>query len=592
MLEALEQKNLFVIPLDGERRWYRYHHLFADVLARRMEHMYPQHLAGLHRRASQWYEQNGLILDAIRHALLAGDQDRAVQLVEGNGCILLMAGEVTTLLQWVEAVESYAQTHPWLSILKAWALALTGHMDPVEPLLQAAERLLAPLEPTALVKIMLGAMATARAYRANIQGNTRSAVDFARQALDCLPDSDPLSRSLRSVATSILGDASSMNGDLAGAERAYMEAVRIGQAADNIHMAIIANSNLAEVLMEQGQLYQAARTYSETLPMATRPDGQRSRLADKVYAGVSIVSYEQNDLEASAQYAQQCLDLCRQWGSYDFQAVSHVMVARLEHSQGHPDRAQAAMRAAEQLISQRPMSPRLTIWVKSALARLWLAQGNMERLAHFVEQGGLTPGDEISYLREPEYLILLRLLLARGDYDAALALSERLFQKAEAAQRPGRAVEVLVLQALALQGKRDMAQALAALDQAIALAQPEGFVRVFLDEGEPMARLLYQAQVRHGGASYASELLAGLATPGRASAPTQRPAQLLIEPLSARELEVLKLIEAGHSNQTIAARLVISIATVKRHISTIYAKLGAQSRTQAIALGRELGLFE
>jgi len=305
-----------------------------------------------------------------------------------------------------------------------------------------------------------------------------------------------------------------------------------------------------------------------------------------------MVSYEWNDLEAGAQYAHQCLDLCRQWGSYDFQAIGTVMVARLEHSQGHPDSAQAAMRAAEQLVSQHPMSPRWAIWVKSTLARLWLAQGNTERPAHFVQQGGLTPDDEIPYLREPEYLILLRLLLAQGDYDAALALSEQLFQQAEATQRPGRAVEVLVLQALALQGKRDMAQALAALDRAIALAQPEGYVRVFLDEGEPMARLLYQAQARRNGAGYASELLSAMATPGRASTPAQRPAQRLIEPLSAREMEVLKLIEAGHSNQAIAARLVISIATVKRHISTIYAKLGAQSRTQAISLGRELGLFE
>jgi LuxR family maltose regulon positive regulatory protein len=591
-LEALEQKNLFVIPLDGERRWYRYHHLFADVLARRLEHMYPQHLTGLHRRASQWYEQNGLVLDAIRHALLAGDQDRAVQLVEGNGCILLMAGEVTTLLQWVEAVESYAQTHPWLSVLKAWALALTGHLEPVEPLLEAAERLIAPLEPTPPVKIMLGAMATARAYRVNIQGNTRPAVDFARQALDCLPDDDPLSRSLRSVATSILGDASWMNGDLAGAEHAYREAARIGQAAGTVHMAIIANSHLAEVLMEQGWLYQAARTYSETLPMATRPDGQRSPLADRIYAGLSMVSYEQNDLEASMQCARQCLDLCRQWGSYDFRAISTVMMARLEHSQGYLDKAQAAMRAAEQLVSQRPLSPRWTVWVKSVLARLWLAQGNVEQPAHFVQQGGLTPDDEIPYLRELEYLTLLRLLLAQGDLDAALALSGRLLQKAEAAHRMGRVIEVLVLQALAFQAKRDMPRALAILDKAVSLAQPEGYVRTFLDEGEPMARLLYQAQTRHGGTGYASGLLAALAAQDRASAPAQLPAQLLIEPLSARELEVLKLIEAGHSNQEIAARLVISMPTVKRHISNIYAKLGAKSRTQAVSLGRELRLFE
>jgi LuxR family maltose regulon positive regulatory protein len=302
-----------------------------------------------------------------------------------------------------------------------------------------------------------------------------------------------------------------------------------------------------------------------------------------------MVSYEQNDLEASAQYARQCLDLCRQWRSYDFQAISHVMLARLEHSRRHPDRAQAAMHAAEQLVSQHPMSPRWTIWVKSALARMWLAQGNVERPTHFVQQGGLTPDDAIPYLREPEYLVLLRLLLVRGDADAALALSERLLRQAEATRRPGRAVEVLILQALAFQAQRDMVQALAALDRAVALAQPQGYVRVFLDEGDPLTRLLYQAQARRTGASYASELLSAI---GRASAAPQPPGQVLIEPLSAREMEVLKLIEAGHSNQEIAARLVISMPTVKRHISNIYAKLGAKSRTQAVSLGRELRLFE
>jgi LuxR family maltose regulon positive regulatory protein len=227
--------------------------------------------------------------------------------------------------------------------------------------------------------------------------------------------------------------------------------------------------------------------------------------------------------------------------------------------------------------------------LKSALARLWLAQGDQERPTYLVQQSGITPDDEIPYLREPEYLILLRLHLAQGDYDAALALSRRLLQKAGAAGRAGRAIEILALQALAFQARRDMPCALAALERAIALAQPEGYVRVFLDEGEPMARLLYQAKSQRMGAGYASELLSAM---GQASATPQLPAQLLIEPLSARELEVLKLIEAGHSNQAIAGRLVISIATVKRHISTIYAKLGAKSRTQAVSLGRELRLFE
>jgi LuxR family maltose regulon positive regulatory protein len=354
-------------------------------------------------------------------------------------------------------------------------------------------------------------------------------------------------------------------------------------------MVIITSANLAHILMEFGQLHQAARIYAEALQMATRPDGQRLPLAAGVYAGMSRVSYEWNHLEVAAQHVHQCLGLCRQWGNADLQAVSYVMLARLEHAQGHPESAQAAMRAAEQLASEQRLSPRRSDWVKSVLARLWIAQGNPERAAQLVQQSGITPDDAIPYLREPEYLTLLRLRLAQGDQDAAMALSERLLQKVEAENRVGRVIEILALQSLAWQGKKDMAQALAALEKALRLAQPEEYVRVFLDEGEPMEKLLYQAKSHRMGSGYAAELLTAL---GRTSGPTPPPAQPLIEPLTLRELEVLKLIEAGHSNQEIGDRLVISIPTVKRHISNIYAKLGVKSRTQAVSLARELGLFQ
>jgi LuxR family maltose regulon positive regulatory protein len=214
-----------------------------------------------------------------------------------------------------------------------------------------------------------------------------------------------------------------------------------------------------------------------------------------------------------------------------------------------------------------------------------MAQGNLEKPSHLVQQSGITIADDVPYLREPEYLILLRVLLAQGDHDAALALSERLLKPAEQTNRMGQVIEILVLQALTYQGKKELARALAALEKALSLAQPEGYVRTFLDEGEAMARLLVQAKGH--GVRYAAELLAAMGGPAGV---TQLPAQSLIEPLSARELEVLRLIEAGCSNQQIAAKLFISIPTVKRHISNIYAKLGVESRTQAISQGRELGL--
>jgi LuxR family maltose regulon positive regulatory protein len=391
------------------------------------------------------------------------------------------------------------------------------------------------------------------------------------------------------VATSILGDASWINGELEDATNAYTEAIRIGREAGNLHMIIIANSNMAEILMEQGLLHKSADILTHSLQMAVRPDGQRSPLAGKLYAILGKLAYEHNQLDDADQYIHQCIDLCRQWGEIDFQAIGCAMLARLEQARNNLEKAQEAMREAELLTGEHPHSPHWSIQVRSNLARYWLTQGNLEKLSQLVKNSGLSIKDAIPYQREPEYVILLRTLLIQNDYKAALALSERLLKQAESAGRMGLVIEILILQALAFQGKKETEQALAALERALALAQPEGYVRSFLDEGEAMTRLLCQAQSRQVGTGYAAVLLSGIE---KTSGMTQPSMQLLSEPLTAREVEVLKLINAGCSNQEIAEKLVISMPTVKRHISNIYTKLGVKSRTQALAIGKELKIFE
>ena len=589
MLESLEEMNLFVIPLDDERRWYRYHHLFADVLRKRLEHQFPHLLPELHRRASQWYEKNGFISESIQQAIAAGDQDRAAKLIEDNGCILLMSGEVTTLLNWTGAIDFQAENRPWLAIQRAWALALTGDLERVEPTLRVPETLLAPLERTDEVRTMQGTIAAARAQCANSRGEMHSAAEYARQALELLPDCSSISRSIRSVATSILGDASWFNGDVEEAKRAYTEAVRIGREANNLHMVIIANSSIADILVAQGQLHRAADIYTQCLQMAVRPDGQRSPLAANIFASKAKLFYEWNRLDDADQYIHQCIDLCRQWGDIGMQAYAHAIRARLEQARGHPEQAEEAIREAERLIGENPVSPHLFTQLKSILARVWLAQGNLSRPSQHIQERGIKFKDEIPYHREIDYDLLLRLLLARDDYEAAIHLSNRFLQQAEKIGQVDLIIEALILRALALQGKKETGQALEVLEKALTLAQPEGYVRSFLDEGKAMTRLLCQAQSRQVGSGYAAVLLSRI---GKTSGMTQPSMQLLIEPLTAREVEVLKLIEAGRSNQDIAEQFVISIPTVKRHISNIYAKLGVKSRTQAIAIGKELKLFE
>ncbi len=599
MLENLERMNLFLVPLDNERRWYRYHHLFGELLNRRLELLHPGLAAELHHRASTWYEQNGLIPEAIQHAIAAGNRERVTQLIEQNGVLLLIRGEVTTLLGWIEVVEPTSQDHPWLYIMKAWAYALTGNFDHVSGMLQVAEELISPLEDAPEVRIMKGTIAAARAYMANVLGKFGTAMTHARQALEYLPDSGLIPRSLRTVAISLLGDASSMSGNLEEAWQAYLEAEPIAQAAGDINLIIVLNSNLANILEEQGALHQAARIYSKTLEMATLPGGGKPVITGRIYAELSQVYYEWNQLSEASQYVDVSLSLCRQWGNMDLQAVNHVMRAKLEFVYHRPEKALEAMQAAEELVRNFNLGPRYAKWVEYNLARMWISEGNHARAFEYLQKFGINaaensmpvnlPGAEITYLNEPGYLVLLRLLLADGKHDEALRLSQRLLQLAEKTKRTGRMIEVLALQALAYRGKKEGERALQVLERALSHAQSEGYVRVFLDEGEPMARLLFQAKSTLPYSGYIHELLAAL---GGDTGTVLLPANLLVEPLTSRELEVLKLIEVGCSNQEVADLLVISLPTVKRHISNIYSKLGAKNRTQAVSLGRELRLLE
>lgn len=594
MLETLEQMNLFLIPLDEERCWYRYHHLFTDVLSRHLELKFAHQLPGLHHRASQWFEQNGLIYDAIYHALKAGDKERAAKMVDGNGCELLIRGEVLKLIKWIDAVEPYSKILPWIAIQKGWALCLSGQLDRAEEPLETAEQLVSSLEPDTDSKTMSGTVTACRAFRANMLGEAHLAEDLARQALDSLPSSNDFSCSLRSVATSILGDASWANGNLEQAQHAYTDAVKIGRAAGSTNMMIITSSNLGDIMMEEGKLYQAAKIYTDILQMATLPYGQMSPLACHIFASLSWLAYEGNRLEEAAQFSNECIELSRQWGNIESQAVGFLVQASLGYRGGNLDKAQQAMLSAERLANERAISPWRSMWIKSELARLWIFQGDLRRASELVQNSkirvdNISNINEIPYLLEPVYIVLLRLYLARNEFDTALALGDRLLKLIQETSRLRRMVEILILQSLAYQGRKDMDQAQEVLERALSFAQQEGYVCVFLDEGESMVKLLFHLKANRICSEYASKLLLAL---GKAPGIKLAPAQLLVEQLTLRELEVLKLIEAGYSNQDIAGNLVISLPTVKRHISNIYAKLGVKSRTQAVSLGRELSLLD
>lgn len=599
VLEDLERNNLFVIPLDNERHWYRYHHLFRDVLNRRLETSLGEKVPELHRRASGWLERNGFIHEAVQHASLAKDLDTAVRLVNGHGCQLLMSGEVATLGKWLEGIEPFSQSLPWLTVQKAWVLLLTGRQEQAEPVIQAGEDLTGTLGMSNDKRSLQGALAAARAQLEILRGNTVRASDFAQAALDVLPNQDDFSCSLSSVATSTLGDASWLSGNLEDAKRAYAEALRIGRKANNPHVTIIAQSNLADLLFEEGHLGLAASSYTDGLQSAIRADGPDSPFAARLYNGLGRVNYERNRLAEAAQNIEQCLHLSQQWGDVDMMSTGTLRLARLELAQNHSERAQAALHTVYRLIDAHSFSLQRVVQLKSELACLELIQGNLDLAVTLLQECGVSLDEplpanrllnqEVLFPLESAWLAAVRIYLVQRHYQKALGLAQQLWTVADTTHRQGRRIEILVLQALAYAGENDRSQAMQILDQAIALARPEGFVRSFLDEGMALARLLIQARAQRVGNGYPAVLLSSL----NSSSPSDRPPlQSLVEPLSLREIEVLKLIASGCSNPEIAGQLVISEKTVKRHISNIYGKLGVKTRTQAVALGREQKLLE
>jgi LuxR family maltose regulon positive regulatory protein len=585
VLEYLERSNLFVVPLDDERRWYRYHRLFSDVMRNRLQRMYPDQLSDLHLRAAEWFEKNHFIGEALHHALAAEEQDRAARLVEQNAMAMLMRGELATLLGWIESIESLAHERPWLSIYQSWVLTLTGQLDQVDPWLQEAEHLVSQHDVVSEARDMLGHVAAIRAYQAAQRGEASRAIDFADQALKHLSDSN---KAVRSVVTLTLGIARRLSGDLAGASHAMEEAVRTGQAAGNIYLALGALSGLADLLFDQGKLHQAFSTYGEMVQWATRPDGRRFPAAGMAFFGLGTICYERNDLEAALRHIRQSIELCRQWGNVGILMAGYVLLFRVRQVQGDVESARGALSEAERLARANPLAPRAVSWVESFRARSWLAQGDIEAAVRWAEQRGIKIDDDFSYLRDAEYLTLGRVFLAQREYDMALMLFERLRNSAETIGRIGSLIEILVLQAITLQAKSDISRALAILEQALSLAEPEGYVRTFVDEGEPMARLLRRALSQGIAPNYVARLLAAFGEEVESTFPAM---ESLIEPLSERELEVLRLIVAGLSNPEIAQELVIAVSTVKSHVNHIYGKLGVESRTQAVARAQELGLL-
>jgi LuxR family maltose regulon positive regulatory protein len=604
LLEESERANLFLVPLDEVRGWWRYHHLFADLLRARLQLTHPERVPQLHHAAAAWSEHHGLADDAVRHALAAGDAAWAARLAEKYLQARFQRSEGVTVNRWLNALpDELVGSRPRLLVARAVWAVVGGRVEEVEPLLEAAERASAalvgePPEPSAIrthgglanVPAMIPLL---RAELARERGDAERTIQFARQGLALAAADD---RYLRYLGRWHLAVGTLLQGRV-GAEAALTELAADPWAAGaDRYFAVRACYTLARGQRAQGRLGAALRSCQQALELATESARRRLPLpaAGVAHVGLAEVLYERHELDAALQHVTQGVGLCRQL-AYPLPLVAGLaMLAWIRQTQGDRAGALEAIAEAERVqvspAVAAPFNP-----VPTLRARLTLAHGEVAEAAHWARQRGLAPCDRPSYPREDEYLVLARVLLAEHAAHDALRLLARLHDLAIAQGRTGSVIEVRALQALALDEAGDGAGALAALAEALGLAAPEGYLRVFVDEGARMAILLgrlamapavEQAKaVAHVPPAYLGRLLDAFDRAGVAVPPG------LVVPLSGRELEVLALLGAGMPNQAIAQELVISQDTVKRHVSHILDKLGAANRTQAVTRARELGLL-
>jgi len=604
ILESLEHANLFITPLDDEGKWYRYHHLFAEVLQARLRQNHPEMLPELHRRASEWYEDNNSIPEAVQHALAADEVDRAAQLIGRQRWALLGSGEAHTLHRWLDILPiKLLRKHPGLSLAYAWILSLLEQPETIESHLLDAEYALAnsaSLPSQEIVEdpgTIRGEIATLRAEIALSQLDIPRAIALCRKALELLPEENSM---MRGVTTYYLGHAERRDGNMIEAERAYIEASNIGLQTDNLLLALHALANLSSVQITMGRLKEAARTSQRILEVTEDRQRQNWPVAGLAYQGLSKLSYEWNDLEAAERYSRQGIEYGQRGGLIGLEFNSLSVLASTLQAQDDSSGADEMLREIV-VINDKNHHPVYTSQSAAWEARLRLQQGHIEQASLWAESCGLMINDtEWPYPRAVEYLSLARVLIAQGKFEGVECLLDRLFQTAEAKKRTGDLIEILIQQALYWDASKEKERAFQLIEHALRLAEPEGFVRSFVDESEPIRSLLldYQTLINRkiGEASdresfrlltYTDKLLAAFSQP----ASIKKIDEPVLEPLSERELDILHLIATGRSNKEIAEILVIALSTVKSHINNLYGKLGADRRTQAIAIAREKGLL-
>lgn len=608
-LETLERSNLFIVPLDTEREWYRYHHLFADLLYQRLQHSHPEKIPILHRRASEWYVQNDFINKAIMHSLSAHDFERAAVLVESAWIPMNTSYRSVTWLGWAKSLpEEIVRAKPMLSSACGWASLDSGDLESAELHFRDAEQWLdntvtvngqgvTPVNQPAVMneedrRSLITSIANGRAYLAQALGDVKSTLRYSNQASDLLHEDDYFEHGLSDI---LQGFAYWANGELDIAWKAVADAISNMRMAGKIPFIISFTSYLTDIMTAQGRLRETESEYLQLLEFVAGDGRRAAKETSVLYLGLSELYLEQGNMGAARKYLQKSEELGEQpafppW--YRHWVFAHY---RMKEAQGDLSGMIEMLNDAERLYNRHPIPDVRPL--KALIARTWLLQDKLDDVQNWVRAQRLSINDDLTYIHEFEHVTLVRLLIAQyrnfrmDDYiHDAMRLLGRLLKAADDGGRIGSAIEILVLQALAYESQNNVPSALVSLQRALTLAEPECYVQIFVREGAPMQMLLKKLKIDGGvKKEYVHKLLAYL--DDKKGQPLYLNEQSLIEPLSERELEILQLIASGLSNQEIGGQLYLSLNTVKAHTRNIYGKLEVNSRTQATARARALGIL-
>ncbi|MCB0007588.1 MAG: hypothetical protein KDE04_14080, partial [Anaerolineales bacterium] len=611
-LEALERGNFFLVPLDNKRDWYRYHHLFAAALRARLAAGQPEQISSLNRRASDWYAEQGLRIEAIRYAFAAKDFDRAADLMELAWPDLRRSRQEALMLRWGRQLpEEQFPTRPVLAVAYAGALLVGGEIRGIDERLRDAEKALEWVKnnadpaganrPAIIIRDeaefrrLPGWIAVYRAALALASGNLAGARAYAWRVLEVAAVDDHL---LRGPASGLLGLALWTNGELSVAQQIYAEGMTHLRLAGNVADAVGGVLALADIRIAQGRLRAARQIYEQALQLAQEQGAPTLRGTADMYVGLSELSRELNDLLAAREYLAKARAQGEHTGFPQYPYRWRVAMAQLQAAAGEFGGALDLLAEAERhyvpdfFPNVRPIA--------ALQARLWLARGELAAALDWARGQGLSTADETVYMREYEHITLARLLLAQYRSNGqepvrreVISFLDRLLRAADEGGRVGSAIEILLLQASVYQASDNLPAATAALARALTLAEPEGYVRIFLEQGLSMAPLLREVITRGIRPAYAERLLRNL--PGESmgeEAPAGADVSLeLIEPLSPRELAVLHLLGSTMSGPEIAAELMVALSTIRTHTKSIYGKLNVNNRRAAVKRAEELKLI-